>query len=209
MAQWKYLLEALKKPEWEAAIALFIQASILLLQAKILSRHAETMEEHKSIAKTQADTAELIAKALQQQGEVLSEQTKIMEGQFKFQKNVEIRMEREKIFKALVAVAASLRCLTLMISKIPAASYSAADRERVGHAFETLAENVMKAQESLLTSIYLPKEEVRYFVGYVNDVSDLKETGNIGEDYVAIMALNKKYEEVVKRLGKAAQTPVS
>ncbi len=201
MVQWKYLLEALKKPEWEAAIALFIQAGILALQAKILRRHGETMEEHKAIAKTQADTADLIAKALRQQGEVMDEQ-------FKFLRKADAKNERQIVFDLALDVRARVRSLSSTVSSLQPSNYTWEDKARVRDGFDRLGDTILPCQKALLTSIHLSKEEKDYFSRFVIEAGDLKLTNDIGKDVAEILALERKYKDFGDVLVKTAKTSV-
>src|ERR1700758_579460 len=85
-----------------AAIALLIQALMPWLLGRILSRHRQTME-------LQTETAKLIGHALEQQ-------IRIMDEQVEFQRRIEAKIEREKIFGAVLRLQAKVVDLTAELS---------------------------------------------------------------------------------------------
>jgi hypothetical protein len=206
----KSLIEPLRKPEWIAAIALLIQAVILPLQAKILGRHAETMERHAEIAGTQAETAKLIGQALDQQGKVLNDQTKIMADQFTFQRRLEIKAEREKVFDLLLELHTKAVALQSRIGSLqPGATITQEGRERLNAAWDSVGSCIVPCQRALLTSIHLPNEEKDYFLKYVLDADSLRRTGDAVRDMQTLRTFFESHKDFPLKLIKAAKTPAN
>ena len=188
------LFQTFTTPEWVAAIA-------LLIQARILWRHAHTLEEHARIASSQAHTAELIGQALRQQGQILDEQTKIMDEQFKFQRRLEVKAERTKIFDLLMQVRISVAMLQRKMME-----RNISDEEMSGY-WERLTSDVPLCMKELHTSIQISGSEKQYFLGYVRAVAALQRTGDILKDIENVKALHDKYQDFNKKMFAAAETP--
>jgi hypothetical protein len=204
-------LDGVRWPETVAAVALLIQAVILFLQWKILGRHAATMEEHTGIAGKQAETAKLIGQALDQQGRVLGKQSQIMDEQFNFQKRVEAKSEREKVFEFLLNLHSRFVLLTDTLSARPATALTVPDfsaRDRREHAWSRLHEAILPCQKALITAIHLSPDEKNYFIRYCQAVDTLQRSGNIEQELKQVNALQAEYADFGNMMLKAAQTPL-
>jgi len=209
MPQWcKSAFDALRKPEWIAAVALLIQAVILFLQYKILGRHAKTMEQHTETAGTQAKTAESIGKALEQQGKVLGEQTKIMDEQFKFQRRLEEKAERTRLFESLTDLGLLVTDLQFVLGSI--SSVNEAVRDRVNTLWGQLFQQIVRCTKELGASIHITKEEKDYFLKYLRNVNELYRLrrNNFQEDFARVKAFQSEHEDFTQRLSEAARTPL-
>jgi hypothetical protein len=177
-------MESLRKPEWIAAAALLIQAFILWLQSRILTRHAGTMEKHVDIAKTQAEIAKSIGNALSQQGV-------IMEGQLNFQKMVEAKAEREKVFDVVLDLRARFVRLHTTLGSIPvAAGISAGTREKLDFDWDRLEEALLPCLKALITSIHISAAERNYFIQYAQSVDAMKRTNDISKDFQQLRSVH-------------------
>lgn len=201
-------LQAHSTPEWWAAFALAVQAVILFLHWIILRRHAGAVEEHVGIAATQARTAEAMGQALQQQGKIMEKQTKIMDEQFKFQRRLETKSEREKLFDLLMQVVVSIRVLaeTLLQAQLPTSTQEVITR--LNRDWATLYEVLVPCTQALYTSIYLSDSDRKYFLAYVADAAKLETTGDIHKDIQNLQTFQDNYEDFEPRMFAAAKTPI-
>lgn len=209
MPQWfKSVVDALRKPEWIAAIVLFIQAVILFLQTKLLGRHAETMEEHTKIARVQAKTVESIRKALEQQGKILDEQTKIMQQQVKFQRRLEEKIERAKILDNLTDLHIAMSGLMDYLGKV--SHYTHEVDVVVTEKQHRATDLVLDCMKELKSSIYITEAERAHFIGYVAEANNVPQCNadNFQECVATEKALESKYPDVIKTIFAAASTPL-
>jgi hypothetical protein len=201
----KSVVDALRKPEWIAAVALLIQAIILIVQSKILGRHAETMEKHTEIASAQAETAKLIAQALDQQGKVLGEQTKIMDEQFKFQRRLEEKSERARVLDHLTEVDRALNTLRFLLSSV--STYTNEMHLKILESWAELSGQALLCTKELASSLYLSTDEQSYFLEYLRDVTSVPSSGvDFRKALANLDAIHNKHKDVVQKAVHAART---
>jgi|SRR5208283_5126417 len=204
--QWyESAVDALRKPEWIAAVALLIQAVILFLQYKILGRHANTMERHTEIADTQAKTAESIGKALEQQGKVLGDQTKIMEEQLEFQKTVDIRAEKVQILDCLMQLQIDFRQLLSTLLQVQLANYTTEMQVRVTSNWSRIAEDLVRCSKILQTSMYINRSEREYFWRYIQELTFLEQTSDIRDDIEKVKAFAERHKDFTGKMFAAGK----
>jgi hypothetical protein len=193
-------------PDWVAAIALSIQALIFLLQAailwwqgRILRRHASTLEKHTEIAGAQAETAKLIGQALDQQGKVTDAQVKIMAAQFEFQRAIEAKSDRERVFDAALELRATLAGLKGVLGRpqAPGSTLSTQAGDEIASAWNRLKKATFPCQKALLTSAHLSNGQREYFTRFVIEVAGLQGTNNFVKDLENVKILEDKYDQTI------------
>jgi hypothetical protein len=202
----KTFLVGVRWPETVAAIALLIQAAILGLHWRILTRHGETMEQ-------QAKTGELIGQALDQQGRVLAEQAKIMDDQFKFQRKIEAKIERQKIFEVVLDLQARFVDLKTELSAALPSGTSVLDiakQQSVDHKWSRLEEAIFPCEKALITAIHLSQAEKNYFMQYAQSVDAVtqKRSQMAVEQSMQLQAISDTYKDFTKRLMETALPPI-
>jgi hypothetical protein len=176
-------------PEWFSVLILLIQAGIFWRQTTILERHGESLEKSAEIANAQAKIA--------------AQQEAILTQQFTFQKRVEAKAEREKLFDLILDVRSRVKNLA---STIETAVYGS---EQIKFAWDKLGETILPCMKALITSIHLSAPEQKYFLAYVSEVDELKQTNDLTRDAAQLRAIDAKYADFEKRMISAAQTPTN
>jgi hypothetical protein len=192
---------SLRDPSWIAAYALLIQVFIFWWQARILRRHATTLEQHTRIAATQATTADLIRQALQQQEAILK-------AQFKFQKQLEAQSERKIMFDLIIQLLTSVYSLT---AKLTVAQYTTPQEvDKITEAWTRMENDATVCRMALLGCEHLSKDELNHFSGYLEDVSQLKQT-NAGNraDYHQLKTLNDKHKDFLAIVAKDRKAAIA
>jgi hypothetical protein len=193
--------ESLKSPEWIAAYALTIQIGIFAWQARILRRHAGTLEKHTDIAGKQEETAKLI-------GAALAQQQQIMTAQFKFQKQLEAQSERKIVFDLIMNLLTSVYSLTAKLSVVQYSSGS--EVEEIREAWTRMDNCATTCQMALLGCEHMSREELKHFSGYLDDVSQLKQTNAANRaDYYLLVTLNEKHKDFLNTVAKNRKAAIA
>lgn len=176
-----------------AAIALLIQALTLWLLWRILRRHRQTMQ-------LLTETAKLIGQALEQQ-------TRIMDEQLRFQSRIEAKMEREKVFEAVLGLQAKVVDLTAELS--PSSRFAAAisageEQQRIDYKWIRLEDAISPCLTGLITAIYLSPEEKNECMQFAMDLDAIARGRSLNTPQMTargLQAISETYRDLSRKLG--------
>jgi hypothetical protein len=180
------------RAETVAAIALLLQAVILWFLWRILSRQRETMER-------QTETAQLIGHALEQQAKVLDEQ-------FKFQRRNEAKIERERIFEAVLALQAKVVDLIAELSPPPQSETITEEQQRISHKWIRLEDAISPCLTGLITATHLSPTEKDYCMHFALDLDAVANKRSLNTPQMNVSwlrAISQTYSDLAKKLEEA------
>ena len=175
-----------------AAVALLIQVFISWLLWRILTRHRETMER-------QAETSNLI-------GYVIEQQTKIMEEQLLLQRRIEAKMEREKIFEAVLGLQAKVVDLTAELSPPPQSVTILEEQQRISDKWIRLEDAIPSCLTGLITATHLSPEEKDYCIHFALDLDAITKRRSMNTPQMNInglRAISQTYNDLAQKLDQS------
>ena len=175
-----------------AAVALLTQAFILWLLWRILSRHSATMER-------QTETANLL-------GYVLEQQTKIMEEQLTLHSRIEAKMERERIFDAVLGLQAKVVDLTAELSPPPQMVTATEEQQRISDKWIRLEDAIPPCLTGLITATHLSPEEKDYCIHFALDLDAITKRRSVNTPQMNInglRAISQTYNDLATKLDQS------